>query len=247
MNGRSRNKTNFYIDLVMFVLMGALIGIGVLIKYVLIPGQQRWALFGQNMELTFLGLDRHQWGTIHLIIGAILVFLLLLHLIFHWNMIKCLFKKCVGPVSWRRGLSIGALVLFFFLAGFPLLVNPKKEAIDRGEGRNVLENMGVDLNDSIRIQLKKPKNIESGEMELNIQRQAKSPRKGRKQRLHIRGDMTLREVANQYDLEVETLKKELGLPGSVLDSDQLGILRKQYDFTMGDVKAIVLEHGRPDK
>lgn len=238
MTPKTRSKTNFYIDLIMFVVMGALIGIGILIKYVLIPGQQRWELFGQNMELTFLGLDRHQWGTIHLILGGILVFLLLLHLIFHWNMIKCLFKKCVEPVGRRRLISIMSLVLFFVFAIFPLFVTPKKQALDRGEGRNVLENMGVDLNDSIRIRLKKPKNLESGELEMEVERRNK------KDEIDIRGSMTLQDVSSRYDVDLETLKRELDLPQHISATERLGILRKEYGFTMGDVKTVILRHGK---
>ena len=237
MNPATRNKVNFYIDLVMFVLMGALIGIGLLIKYVLIPGQQRWELFGQNMELTFLGLDRHQWGSIHLVVGALLVVLLLLHLVFHWNMIKCLFKRCVGPVGKRRLLSFLSVFLFIVFAGFPLLVTPQKEPIDRGEGRNLLENMGVELNDSVRIRLKKPKDIESGEMEMEVER------RNRKDELDVRGSMTLQQVSDRYGLDLNTLKQELGLPEHVSGNERLGILRREYGFTMGDVKTAVLRHG----
>ena len=236
MNPGTRNKVNFYIDLVMFVLMGALIGIGILIKYVLIPGQQRWELFGQNMELTFLGLDRHQWGSIHLVVGALLVVLLLLHLVFHWNMIKCLFKRCVEPLGKRRLLSLLSVFLFVVFAGFPLLVTPEKEAIDRGEGRSVLENMGVDLNDSIRIRLKKPRDVESGELEMELERRS------RKDDLDIRGSMTLNQVSSRYGMELATLKQELGLPEHVSGNERLGILRREYDFTMGDVKTAILRH-----
>jgi len=238
MTPKNRSKTNFYIDLIMFVVMGALIGIGILIKYVLIPGQQRWALFGQNMELTFLGLDRHQWGTIHLVLGGILVLLLILHLIFHWNMIKCLFKKCVEPVGRRRLISILSLVLFVIFAAFPLFVTPKKQALDRGESRNVLENMGVDLNDSIRIRLKKPKNLESGELELEVEH--KKPGDD----IRVKGSMTLQEVSSQYNVDLETLKEELDLPQEIRATERLGVLRKEYGFTMGDVKTVILRHGK---
>jgi len=237
MTPKNRNKTNFYIDLIMFVLMGALIGIGILIKYVLISGQQQWELFGQNMELTFLGLDRHQWGSIHLIIGGVLVFLLLLHLILHWNMIKCLFKKCVEPVGKRRLVSILSVLLFVVFAAFPVLVSPKKQAIEKGQGRNVLENMGVDLNDSIRIRLKQPKDIESGELDMEVER------KNRKDDIEVRGSMTLQDVSSTYRVELETLKRELALPDYVSSGDRLGILRKEYGFSMGDVKTVILQHG----
>lgn len=229
----NRSKTNFYIDLAMLVILGALIGIGVLIKYVLISGQERWLVFGQNIELTFWGLDRHQWGTVHLILGGIFFILFVLHLVFHWNMIKCLFRKCVSPVSWRRTLSIISVVLFILFAGFPMLVTPEKNSA--GKGRQMLEDMGVDLNDSIRIRLKKPKSLESGDLEMKVER------KNRKDDMDIRGSMTLRQVAEQYDVELSVLKEALNLPAHVSPDDRLGILRKEYGFTMGDVKTVILE------
>ena len=229
----NRSKTNFYIDLAMFVILGALIGIGVLIKYVLISGQERWLVFGQNIELTFWGMDRHQWGTLHLILGGVFFVLFVLHLVFHWNMIKCLFRKCVSPVSWRRTLSVLSVVLFILFAGFPLLVTPDQGGAERG--RNMLEDMGVDLNDSIRIRLKKPKSLEEGGLEMELER------KNQKEEIDIRGSMTLRQVSNQFDVELSVLKKELNLPAYVSPDDRLGILRKEHGFTMGDVKTVVLK------
>ena len=232
----NRSKTNFYIDLAMFVILGALIGIGILIKYVLIPGQERWLLYGQNMELTFWGLDRHQWGTIHLILGGMFFILLLLHLVFHWNMIRCLFRKCIPPVGRRNVIVVLSLVLFIFFAGFPILVRPEKET--NAKGRDLLKDMGVELNDSIRIRLKEPKDLESDEMELEIEQRK------RKDELEIRGSMTLRQVASQYDVDISVLKNELNLPTHVSANDRLGILRKEYGFTMGEVKAVVLQYGK---
>ena len=95
-----------------------------------------------------------------------------------------------------------SLVLFFVFAIFPLFVTPKKQALDRGEGRNVLENMGVELNDSIRIRLKKPKNMESGELEMELERRNK------KDEIVIRGSMTLQDVSSRFDLDLKTLKSQ---------------------------------------
>ena len=66
-------------------------------------------------------------------------------------------------------------------------------------------------------------------------------RKNRKDDMDIRGSMTLRQVAEQYDVELSVLKKELNLPAHISPDDRLGILRKEYGFTMGDVKTVLLE------
>lgn len=238
MSAKNRNKLNFYIDIAMFIVMGALIGIGILIKYVLLPGQQQWILYGQNMELTFWGLDRHEWGTIHLVLGGLLFVLLVLHIIFHWKTIKCFFRRYIATLHVRSIVSVVTVLLFILLAIFPAFVTPEKEPLDRGEGRRMLENMNVEINDSIRIKLKKPKKLESGDLEMEIERNHP------KSEIEIKGSMTLNDVSRQFGVDLSVLKKELDLPESVSSSERLGRLRKQYSFTMGDVKTVVMEHGR---
>ena len=65
--------------------MSVIIGTGFLIKYTLISGQERWDVYGRKVELYLLGLDRHQWGMIHLILGFVLMGLLIAHIVFHWK------------------------------------------------------------------------------------------------------------------------------------------------------------------
>jgi hypothetical protein len=253
MSPKNRNKLNFYIDIAMFVVMGALIGIGLLIKYALISGQERWALYGQNMELTFWGLDRHEWGTFHLILGGLLFVLLVLHIIFHWRTIVCFFRRYTASAGTKHILYAAILVLFIVLAAFPLFVTPEKEPLDRGEGRRSLENMGVDISDSIRIRLKKPKKLESGDLEMEIERKQENDgepvlehqdrREALKDEINITGRMTLKEVSRDFEVPVSLLKRELDLPEGVSSDERLGRLRKRYSFTMGDVKNVVLEHG----
>lgn len=88
-----RQKVNTVIDIVMFVVMVALAVIGFLIRYTLISGTERWDKFGRNLDMIFLGLDRHEWGDIHLILGIFLAVLLVLHIVFHRKQIVCMFKK----------------------------------------------------------------------------------------------------------------------------------------------------------
>ncbi|MBU0567408.1 DUF4405 domain-containing protein, partial [bacterium] len=82
-----KSKVNFVIDALMFLCMMAITGTGFLMKFVLIPGQERWVKYGRNVELLLLGIDRHEWGAIHLVLGFILLGLLVIHIILHWKMI----------------------------------------------------------------------------------------------------------------------------------------------------------------
>lgn len=46
--------------------MSSVLGVGLLIKYTLISGQEQISKYGRNDKLLLLGLNRHEWGEIHL-------------------------------------------------------------------------------------------------------------------------------------------------------------------------------------
>jgi len=116
-------KLNFVIDIIMFVLIGLLAGLGLLIKYVLLSGTERWLIYERNVELTYMGLDRHQWGNIHLWIAIALVAFLVLHIILHWNMIVCLYKKLMGNKTSRIVCgSVFSIITLLFVV-FPFLIH----------------------------------------------------------------------------------------------------------------------------
>ena len=82
-----KGKLNFIIDALMFICMMAIAGLALLMKFILIPGKDRLAKYGRGVDLSLLGMDRHEWGTIHLAIGLALLGLLTLHIILHWKAI----------------------------------------------------------------------------------------------------------------------------------------------------------------
>jgi uncharacterized membrane protein len=82
----NRSKLNLIIDGLMFLAMAAIAGLGFLIKYVMPPGPEKIVKYGRNVTLLFLGMDRHGWGRIHLVIGFVFLGLLALHIIIHWRM-----------------------------------------------------------------------------------------------------------------------------------------------------------------
>jgi hypothetical protein len=66
---KTKPKLNLVIDAIMFIDLMAVAGLGFLMKYVLLPGYKINEVYGSGVELSFLGLDRHQWGPIHLILA----------------------------------------------------------------------------------------------------------------------------------------------------------------------------------
>jgi Domain of unknown function (DUF4405) len=126
-------KLNFVIDALMFLCMAAIAGLGFLMKYVLLPGRESTIKYGRRVDLSLLGLDRHDWGAIHLYLGFFLLALLVLHIVLHWNMIPGLFAKLVvsGGIRWKLTLVYVALGAALIL--FPFLISP--EVKDAGSGR----------------------------------------------------------------------------------------------------------------
>jgi hypothetical protein len=131
-----KGKLNFIIDALMFLVMTAVAGLGFLMKYILIPGKDRVAKFGRQVDLYFLNLDRHEWGSLHLILGYILLALLVLHIVLHWQSILCLFQRLVRKKSWRIVLTVAFLLICLFLFLFPFNVKIRIEEVKPGKGHH---------------------------------------------------------------------------------------------------------------
>lgn len=120
-----KSKVNLVIDGLMFLAIAAIAGIGFLIKWVLPPGPDRLAKYGRNVELSWLGMDRHQFGTIHLYVAFALLGLLMLHIVLHWSQIVAIFRRLVpGQVS-RRAVAVAFAIACAALLAFPLFVKPE--------------------------------------------------------------------------------------------------------------------------
>ena len=134
-------KINFVIDIFMFLVMGVIGGTGLLQKYKLISGSERWDLYGSNPELYMLGLDRHQWGYIHLVLGYVLLGLLVLHIIFHWRQIKGILQLLLPSRAVRITFVTVLVILFlvFLLFAFvsPIVVDPIHEGAGRRQADTV--------------------------------------------------------------------------------------------------------------
>jgi hypothetical protein len=240
----NKSNLNLSIDIIMLLLLTPLAGIGFLIKYVLIPGIQRNERYGGGVELEFWGLTRHQWGSIHLIISIVFLVLLLLHIILHWKMIIGIFKRMIPDKALRAisaTLIAGACLL---MIAFPLFVKPE-----------IVVRESLHLNRKIRQETLQT--VPPGEIRKGVSKEAEkdivvSPRAGLnkpEQTLsetvfvdpEINGRQTLQFVANKYDIPVEKLATDLNIP---LDraGEKIGRLRRQYTFTMNDVRECILRN-----
>jgi len=98
-----RVTTNYLVDAAAFLDLIILMATGVILKWVLPPGSGggygRGYRGGRGPEdvKQLLGLGRHDWGDIHFILSLLFVFLMLVHLILHWNWIKTCTRALLFP------------------------------------------------------------------------------------------------------------------------------------------------------
>ncbi|TLD41968.1 MAG: hypothetical protein JETT_1757 [Candidatus Jettenia ecosi] len=118
-------KANIVIDTLMFLCMMAIAGIGMLIKFILLPGKEAAVVYGRKVDLLLFGLDRHAWGTIHLIVAFVFLGLLALHIIFHWKMIFALYRRLSGNKVTRRIIVTLVVIVSISLVVFPWIIKPK--------------------------------------------------------------------------------------------------------------------------
>ena len=117
--------------------MAAIIGIGFLLEFTLISGQKRWLKYGDNVELYFMGMTRHQWGTWHFILGLILIALLTVHIILHWHTIRSVYKKLITRPLHNKLVALGFAIICLILILMPFFIKPEIKTIKKNHGRNI--------------------------------------------------------------------------------------------------------------
>ncbi len=120
-----KSKANLIINVLMFFCVTAVTGIGLLMKYVLLPGRETLAVYGRKVDLFFLGKSRHEWGTIHLIIAFVFLGLMILHIVLHWKAMWISYRRFIGNRVVRYTIVVIVAVAGVFLVAFPLVVRPE--------------------------------------------------------------------------------------------------------------------------
>jgi len=131
----TRARINLVIDAAMALVMAAIAGIGFLMHWILIPGEARPAVYGGRPDLYWLGLDRHEWGDIHLVLGIALLALVVLHVALHWGQVVAIWRGMVPNRAARLAAALVLLVLILVLMAFPAFVAPEVVEVRRGEGQ----------------------------------------------------------------------------------------------------------------
>ena len=234
-----KSKINLIIDGIMLILLTMMAGMGFLIKYVLVPGFKRNALYGSDVELYFWGLDRHQWGSVHLYISLAFLVLIILHIILHWKMIVCIFRKMIRGKAARTGIAvcIGVISLFFAIA--PLLVSPDIAPLQTRNAHN--RNARHFWNDTLtRVQDSLPVVIGTPPEESLHENHPGHYREHSFSNLEIYGSMTLDEVCGRYSVSVNELTRAMDIPANK-SAERIGRLKRRYGFEMDELKNAIVE------
>lgn len=134
---KTKTQQNFIIDAIMFLIMMALAGTGFLTRYVLLSGQAGKAVFGQKVEMSMLGIGKETWHDIHLYLGFLLLFLLVLHIVLHWKQITILYGRFIQADKLRHAVLALFILLSILLVIFPFILSPTivpGELLNQGGG-----------------------------------------------------------------------------------------------------------------
>ncbi len=234
---KEKSKFNLSIDIIMLILIMPMAGIGFLVKYVLIPGFQRNVLHGTNSELEFWGLNRHQWGTIHLIISIVFVGLLILHIVLHWGMIVRIYRRMIPNNIFRKSLAFGLTTIGLILISFPLMIKPKlayrAPLHQNRDNKDVSTFPGFSKNQGLYQQTDTSR-LADIEVKKNERAFLKEPR-AVDEYYEVNGNQTLISIADKYNLPADEIAADLNIP-KTLTGERLGRLKKRYSFTMDDVR-----------
>lgn len=177
-------------------------------------------------------MDRHEWGSIHLIIGYVLLGLLIIHIILHLKAITGVYNKIFKRKLMNKLIStlfISICVLFLIV---PFFIHPTISQIEHGKGRlngsyNNHGDTGITTpSEKIEIKDKEPLN-RSSHSTLTFE---------------IRGYMTLNDVSKKYSVPIEFIKTRLKIPTDISSETKLSWLRKKYNIRMNDVKEAISEY-----
>ncbi len=227
-----KTKLNLCIDIVLLLLIAPITGIGLLVKYVLLSGIQRNQAIGPGNDYVLWGLDRHDWGFVHLVLGILFLLLLLLHILLHWKTITCMFRRMFSSPLLRMIVAVCITVVSLLTLAFPSFIKPtivEKESLARNRSHNAIS---IQVNSLTTDSTPPDRPIEPEHDRLH-----QDLAHNNEQQI-IKGYMTLQEISNQFHIPLSTLTQKLNIPQS-LASERLSRLKRSYAFSMSDIQQII--------
>ncbi|MBN2862031.1 MAG: DUF4405 domain-containing protein [Bacteroidales bacterium] len=244
LTGNSKSRLNLSIDIVMFILLLAMAGIGFLMKYVVVSGERRNELYGNHVDLEFLGLTRHQWGSIHLSVSILFLVLIILHIILHWKCIVSIYK-CMFPSLFLQYSIVVFLCLFTILTLIsPFILEPERVPFEPlYRNRQFIPSS----ENSLPATLEEPANNEGQPARADGKLSDSDNNKNKDvvtieehqnseyDEYEVYGSNTLQYVADRYNVPSSVICSAIGVPEDKA-GERLGQLRRRYSFTMTDIR-----------
>jgi hypothetical protein len=229
----------YLIDLLLFISIAGVVLIGILLGFVLPKGP-----YAAESAKYFLGLHRHAWGDIHLYLGIAFTALTVIHLILGWNWIRGKTRTLFGS-RWKGAIVVICCLPLIVLVGTWLGFPGDPSSYDhshpeRGSRRGELsreEISGGSLPDHEDHQRGYSSAVR--EVERAKGRLARGSFSADDSALLVTGQMTLRDIERETGISLVELQNRLGIPETVSPDNRLGRLRKQYGFTMQDVRSAI--------
>ena len=122
-----KNLIHRVLNLLLYIAFCAMVGTGLLMAYRLPPGSRG------GSGLTVLGMDRHEWGDVHLWISYIVVAAVIAHLGMNWTWLKKI-AASMKPLRLLGGLLVGIVIIVVLLV-LPVTVNNRRLPPNQGHGR----------------------------------------------------------------------------------------------------------------
>lgn len=112
-----RSYLNLIIDILLLLLLAAVSGIGILMKYIMPSNYSVKREGATSYASDVLGMNRHEWGYIHWILSLVLLALVLIHIILHWKMIVSIFNRMIpNKIASNIVCAVILLLVFLFIA-----------------------------------------------------------------------------------------------------------------------------------
>ncbi len=240
-----RKNLNFAIDAVSLLVMLAMVVTGIVIHYLLPAGSGGR---GGTGKLTLWGGGRHEWGEVHFWLAIATVVLIVVHLVLHWAWICAVvagwFRKGRGGAverNYRHLYGFVSVVAAMVLVGGLVALGafsveePRGGHSCEGDGRGDGHGRGGGGHGAVTHRYGNDGHDGHGGA-------------GNSEIGHIRGSMTLAQVAAQTGIAASALKRRLGLPANTANDERLGRLRQLHGFAMADLRSVIGELSeRPGK
>ena len=121
-----KSYINLIVDIVMLLLLAAIGGIGILIKYVM-PSNYSVRREGVTSYASdIMGMNRHEWGYIHWILSVAFLVFIVIHIVLHWRMVISTFNRMIPNKTICNIVCVVilTLVMLFFVLPFVFMLFP---------------------------------------------------------------------------------------------------------------------------